>query len=276
MRKVARAHCRSEGAEATHARASGSRLPAPGCRFVSACLLLIATLPSCPISWRSLSGSLLGRPFARHRHPPVKAAATPAATKRIGARRAGVSRSAVVVIDVGKGAVAGVARIARRVPRAAPAPFDSAHAQGALCGFAAVAGHCWPLFLRFPRGKGAATAIGAVLVLGAAGWFTCCAMVGVWWRLGAWSDRVPAMVGLGDDRRRRCLRRGSLASQASGCGRQNAMASFASRDRRSVSRVPRFDMQYRAAWPRGEGISLPYKAAPCCTDCGRAAVTHSL
>jgi glycerol-3-phosphate acyltransferase PlsY len=51
------------------------------------------------------------------------------------------------------------------VAAVAPAPFDTAYAQSALCGFAAVVGHCWPLFFGFRGGKGAATAVGAVIVL---------------------------------------------------------------------------------------------------------------
>ena len=69
----------------------------------------------------------------------------------------------VVVIDVGKGAAA--AWLGLHVAAAAPAPVDGPYAQGALCGFAAVVGHCWPLFFGFRGGKGAATAVGAVLVL---------------------------------------------------------------------------------------------------------------
>jgi acyl phosphate:glycerol-3-phosphate acyltransferase len=69
----------------------------------------------------------------------------------------------VVVIDVGKGAAA--AWIGLHAASAAPAPLDSAFAQGALCGLAAVIGHCWPVFFGFRGGKGAGTAAGAVIVL---------------------------------------------------------------------------------------------------------------
>jgi glycerol-3-phosphate acyltransferase PlsY len=81
----------------------------------------------------------------------------------------------VVVIDVGKGAVA--AWLGLHVGAAAPAPFDNAYAQGALCAFAAVVGHCWPLFFGFRGGKGAATAVGAVLVLAP---LFVLPMLGVW------------------------------------------------------------------------------------------------
>lgn len=69
----------------------------------------------------------------------------------------------VALIDVGKGFVA--TWLGLHVGAAAPPPLDGAYAQAALCGFAAVVGHCWPLFFGFRGGKGAATAAGAVIVL---------------------------------------------------------------------------------------------------------------
>jgi glycerol-3-phosphate acyltransferase PlsY len=69
---------------------------------------------------------------------------------------------AVVVIDVGKGALA--AWLGTRVV-GAPAPFDSTMATAEACGFAAIVGHCWPVFFGFRGGKGAGTAAGAILVL---------------------------------------------------------------------------------------------------------------
>ena len=69
----------------------------------------------------------------------------------------------VVVIDVGKGVA--VTWLGVYVAAVAPLPFDTAYAQAALCGFAAVVGHCWPVFFGFRGGKGAATAAGAVIVL---------------------------------------------------------------------------------------------------------------
>jgi glycerol-3-phosphate acyltransferase PlsY len=81
----------------------------------------------------------------------------------------------VVLIDVGKGVAA--TSIGLNIAAAAPAPFGSTIAQGALCGFAAVVGHCWPLFFGFRGGKGAATAAGAVLVLAPA---LVLPVLGVW------------------------------------------------------------------------------------------------
>lgn len=70
---------------------------------------------------------------------------------------------AVVVIDVGKGALAVL--LGRWQPESVvPVAFDP-QTVGALCGFAAVIGHCWPVFFGFRGGKGAGTAIGAVLVM---------------------------------------------------------------------------------------------------------------
>jgi len=60
-----------------------------------------------------------------------------------------------LVADVAKGALAvGVAMVA------VPGPWPAA-----LAGIAAVAGHCWPIALRFRGGKGVATALGVLLVL---------------------------------------------------------------------------------------------------------------
>lgn len=70
---------------------------------------------------------------------------------------------AVVVIDVGKGVLAaligGWQAAAGTTPAAGPTVLV------ALCGFAAVLGHCWPLFFGFRGGKGAGTAVGCVLVM---------------------------------------------------------------------------------------------------------------
>jgi len=70
---------------------------------------------------------------------------------------------AVIVIDVGKGALA--AAIGGLVPPSLPISLSTPQSQACLCAFAAVIGHCWPIFFGFRGGKGAGTAVGAVLVL---------------------------------------------------------------------------------------------------------------
>jgi glycerol-3-phosphate acyltransferase PlsY len=69
----------------------------------------------------------------------------------------------VVIIDVGKGALAawGLPLFDFGLPGGqVGAPY-----QQLACGFAAVVGHCYPLWYGFRGGKGAATAIGALLAI---------------------------------------------------------------------------------------------------------------
>jgi acyl phosphate:glycerol-3-phosphate acyltransferase len=68
----------------------------------------------------------------------------------------------VVLIDVGKGALA--AWIGAWSPVWATTGPDPQW-QAAACAFAAILGHCWPVFFGFRGGKGAGTAVGAVLVM---------------------------------------------------------------------------------------------------------------
>lgn len=69
----------------------------------------------------------------------------------------------VVLIDIGKGALA-----TWLLPQLSlsflgdPLTLDI---QMMVCGFAAVVGHCYPLWYGFKGGKGAATAVGALLVI---------------------------------------------------------------------------------------------------------------
>ncbi|MBB5209698.1 glycerol-3-phosphate 1-O-acyltransferase PlsY [Chiayiivirga flava] len=67
----------------------------------------------------------------------------------------------VVVIDIGKGALAAWAGVALHD---ADAPLR-ASAQGFACVLAAAAGHVWPLYHGFRGGKGAATLVGGLFVL---------------------------------------------------------------------------------------------------------------
>lgn len=81
----------------------------------------------------------------------------------------------VVVIDVGKGALAALLGFFLAGGTAATAidPMTQATA----CAFAAVIGHCWPVFFGFRGGKGAGTAVGAVLVMAP---MLAAAMFAVW------------------------------------------------------------------------------------------------
>lgn len=72
---------------------------------------------------------------------------------------------AVVVIDLGKGALAaGLLPWLILVLLPLP-PAELRILLGTLAGFAAVVGHIWPVYFRFRGGKGAGTAVGAVAVL---------------------------------------------------------------------------------------------------------------
>ncbi len=93
---------------------------------------------------------------------------------------------AVVLIDVGKGALA--AWIGAD-PQLSRHPGPSPDVVGAACAFAAVVGHCWPVFFGFRGGKGAGTALGGVLVLAP---LLAAPMVGVWFLVVA----VSRYVGL--------------------------------------------------------------------------------
>lgn len=69
----------------------------------------------------------------------------------------------VVLIDVGKGVLA--AALGLWSPSAIETTPIDPEIQAVACSFAAVIGHCWPVFFGFRGGKGAGTALGAVLVL---------------------------------------------------------------------------------------------------------------
>jgi glycerol-3-phosphate acyltransferase PlsY len=69
----------------------------------------------------------------------------------------------VVIIDIGKGALA--AGLLPHVELAALGQQLSIELQMLACGFAAVVGHCYPVWYGFKGGKGAATAVGALAVI---------------------------------------------------------------------------------------------------------------
>lgn len=66
----------------------------------------------------------------------------------------------VVIIDIGKGALA-----AWLLPQFAMGGTLTPEGQVMVCGFFAVVGHCFPVWYGFRGGKGAATAVGALLVI---------------------------------------------------------------------------------------------------------------
>ena len=82
---------------------------------------------------------------------------------------------AVVIIDIGKGAVAAGLIPLIHVP--ALGESLSQPAQAMVCGFMAVVGHCFPVWYGFRGGKGAATAVGALLVIEP---IVLLPMIGVW------------------------------------------------------------------------------------------------
>lgn len=69
----------------------------------------------------------------------------------------------VVVIDVAKGVLA--AAVISRLHFFAPGAAADYSTQAVLCGFAAIVGHCFPLWHGFRGGKGAATAVGVLCVV---------------------------------------------------------------------------------------------------------------
>ena len=112
----------------------------------------------------------------------------------------------VVIIDIGKGALAaGLVpglNLGFGVDEAAFATVQLA------CGFAAVVGHCYPVWYGFRGGKGAATAVGALLVIAPlatlpmlATWLLVLGITG-WVGLGtmlASISLIPALLLLGAD-----------------------------------------------------------------------------
>ena len=69
----------------------------------------------------------------------------------------------VVIIDIGKGALA--AGLLPTLSLGLPAGAGLQVYLHLACGFAAVVGHCYPVWYGFRGGKGAATAVGALMVI---------------------------------------------------------------------------------------------------------------
>ncbi len=74
----------------------------------------------------------------------------------------------VVVIDVGKGALGAGVVPGLELPFVSPDPEISRIWLQLCCGTAAVFGHVWPIYHRFRGGKGAATLVGTLIILGPA------------------------------------------------------------------------------------------------------------
>jgi glycerol-3-phosphate acyltransferase PlsY len=71
----------------------------------------------------------------------------------------------VIIIDIGKGAVAAGVVPGLDLPFAPTDPQISREWLAVACAAAAVAGHVWPIYHRFRGGKGAATMVGTLTVL---------------------------------------------------------------------------------------------------------------
>lgn len=109
----------------------------------------------------SVSGSMV---MGRFRHVDIRKSGSGNAGGTNAFRTQGFRFAlAVVIIDVGKGALA-----AGMVPMLNLGPLGDAlshEAQAMVCGLMAVVGHCYPVWYGFRGGKGAATAVGALLVI---------------------------------------------------------------------------------------------------------------
>ena len=118
--------------------------------------LLLAALLLAAYLLGSLSGSLL---LGRLRGVDIRTMGSGNAGGTNAFRTQGLKFAlGVVIVDIGKGALA--AWLGLRF-----APGDVAHWLPYATAFAAVIGHIWPVWHGFRGGKGAATAVGATLVL---------------------------------------------------------------------------------------------------------------
>lgn len=109
----------------------------------------------------SVSGSMV---MGRFRHVDIRKSGSGNAGGTNAFRTQGFRFAlGVVIIDIGKGALA-TWLLPRMALDALGAPF-SADTQMLVCAFAAVVGHCYPVWYGFRGGKGAATAVGVLAVI---------------------------------------------------------------------------------------------------------------
>lgn len=122
-------------------------------------VLIIKTLLAYALG--SLSGSLL---LGRLRQIDIRTMGSGNAGGTNAFRSVGKKFAlAVAIIDIAKGAVA--AGVIPLIPLPGLTSTPGAPWQAVCCGFAAVLGHCYPLWHGFRGGKGAATTVGVLLVL---------------------------------------------------------------------------------------------------------------
>lgn len=109
----------------------------------------------------SVSGSLL---LGKLRHIDIRTVGSGNAGGTNALRSVGKKFAlAVALFDVAKGAIA--AGVIPWIPIPGLENSISTHALAACCGFAAVLGHCYPVWHGFRGGKGASTVVGVLAVL---------------------------------------------------------------------------------------------------------------
>ena len=121
----------------------------------------------------SVSGSMV---MGRFRHVDIRTSGSGNAGGTNAFRTQGFRFAlGVVLIDIGKGALA--AGLIPSLQLSALGETVAPDLQMLVCGFAAVVGHCYPVWYGFRGGKGAATAVGSLLVIQP---LVLIPMIGVW------------------------------------------------------------------------------------------------